>query len=382
MLDWDQKKMEFFIQRLKEVSKKIYICPSLLLFVNESHHPVGGQWDKDERLAIREFSENIQREELEKKIDEVYGHEPFVEEVHQTFSKARKYKDHVEKLDMVKQYQFQSNVRIARMVAKVSKEKLIQKLEKLDKSLKEFSVGEEDDMDNDEREVDELLVMLCKKHDLYHHLKTAREVIHILFKFGFKYHEIALADPRIFRIKYIDTFVQVLSEMCENTNLGYEEIVPLVEKSRDRFVSSLQLANYLRIPKKHVQEGRRFTYRYLSKDPEKVTSNVKFLIESNFDPYEILNCLSIVNFDHDLVKKVFVDTVTIFDAHAVSNSPAERVSLLCHMYLELSKPSLKPVDLDDIGYDDSVNPDLDQHLDEDDLDDLDPGYSQYSHYAL
>ncbi|XP_062609871.1 uncharacterized protein LOC134271675 [Saccostrea cucullata] len=387
VLEWDKTKLEFFILKLTAASRRIYICPSLLLFVNGSYHPVGGPWDKDARGAIKEFSRNILREKLAKKIDEVYGNEPFVEDVHQRFCKVCKYNESMEKLDLIKQYQMQSNVRIAKRVVTLTKEKLIAELEKMDKSLKEkLCIMEEDPEDKEDSDVKELLVMLCKKHNLLHNIENTREIIHILFKFGFKYHEIALADPRIFRITYVNTFVQVLSEMCENTNLDYEKIGSTVEKTRPRYVGSVMLGSSLDISKKHVQEMRQpfrtIRTHHFSRNPEKVVENVTFLKEAGFDPYVILNCLLITNFDHNSLQEAYVDAVKEFDSCSLSidSSTAVKMSLLCHMYLELSKEPDKPVDLDEIGCDDLSKPDLDLPPDEDDEEDLDSAhlYLQYS----
>ncbi|XP_061178436.1 uncharacterized protein LOC133187087 [Saccostrea echinata] len=387
VLDWDKTKLEFFIRKLTAVSRRIYICPSLLLYVNGSYHPAGGPWDQDARGAIKDFSRNILREKLGKKIDEVYGNEPFVEEVHQRFYRVHKYKESMEKLELIKQYQLQSNVRIAKRVVTLTKEKLTAELKQFDKSLKEkLCITEEDAEDKEEDNEKELLVLLCKKHSLLHNIENTREIIHILFKFGFKYHEIALADPRIFRIKYINTFVQVLSEMCENTNLDYEKIGTSVEKTRPRYVGSMLLASSLEVSKKHVQEIRQplrtIRTQHFSRNSEKVVENVTFLKEAGFDPYVILNCLVITNFDNSSLQKAYVDAVKDFDSCSlnIDSSTAMRMSLLCHMYLELSKEPDKPVDLDEIGSEDISKGELDLHPDEDDLEDLDSGhlYVQYS----
>lgn len=49
VVQWDTTKLEFFIDKLTQVRRKLYITPSLLLFVNKFYHPVTGTWDKETR---------------------------------------------------------------------------------------------------------------------------------------------------------------------------------------------------------------------------------------------------------------------------------------------------------------------------------------------
>lgn len=49
VVQWDTTKLEFFIDKLTQVRRKLYITPSLLLFVNKFYHPVTGTLDKETR---------------------------------------------------------------------------------------------------------------------------------------------------------------------------------------------------------------------------------------------------------------------------------------------------------------------------------------------
>lgn len=452
VVQWDTTKLEFFIDKLTQVRRKLYITPSLLLFVNKFYHPVTGTWDKETREKIYHFSQTSHLDLLKQKIDEVYGNEPFVEEVHQSYSKKKitrmQVDDHIEKLDMVKRYHFQGNAIVAKTLPRIQKSRLKARLEKMDTvlkseiivdtgnevrekghvstedsfkedqvvknsakdtwqgnlmckipnkesggsftnnweetekqgnlinldqskilrnkgsidSTKEKKDTEYQELDKDDHWVDQLVLTVCKNHQLHRYAKCTRKVVEVLVRFGFNYHEIALADPKIFRIKHTDKLVEVLSEKFETTNLKYDEICSEVEKRVKSHVSSAQIAKLLHIHRKHVVEQRTVD-KMLSRNEENLLKNLKFLTEAKFNPYEILACLVILNFSHDSLQQSFVDASSEFDSYVVNfvNCPAGRVSLLYHMHLKLSKQeSGNPIDLDELDPDDTMTSNLDR----------------------
>lgn len=452
VVQWDTTKLGFFIDKLTQVRRKLYITPSLLLFVNKFYHPVTGTWDKETREKIYHFSQTSHLDLLKQKIDEVYGNEPFVEEVHQSYSKKKitrmQVDDHLEKLDMVKRYHFQGNATIAKTLPRIQKSRLKARLVKMDTVLrneiivdtgnevrekgdifsedsckrdqfvrsnakdkqqrnsmcklpnkesdgssidsweesekqgnlinvdrskilrnkgsidltKEKKDTEYQELDKDEHWVDDLVLTVCKNHQLHRYAKCTRKVVEVLVRFGFNYHEIALADPKIFRIKQTDKLVEVLSEKFETTNLKYDEICSEVEKRVKSHVSSAQIAKLLHIHRKHVVEQRTVD-KMLSRNEENLLKNLKFLTEAKFNPYEILACLVILNFSHDSLQQSFVDASSEFDSNDIKfvNCPAGRVSLLYHMHLKLSKQeSGNPIDLDELDQDDTITSSFDR----------------------
>lgn len=451
VVQWDTTKLEFFIDKLTQVRRKLYITPSLLLFVNKFYHPVTGTWDKETREKIYHFSQTSHLDLLKQKIDEVYGNEPFVEEVHQSYSKKKitrmQVDDHLEKLDMVKRYHFQGNATVAKTLPRIQKSRLKARLVKMDTVLRneiivdtgnevrekgdvctedsckrdQFVRSNEDkqqrnsmcklpnkesdgssidsweesekqgnlinvdqskilrnkgsidltkekkdteyqELDKDEYWVDDLVLTVCKNHQLHRYAKCTRKVVEVLVRFGFNYHEIALADPKIFRIKQTDKLVEVLSEKFETTNLKYDEICSEVEKRVKSHVSSAQIAKLLHIHRKHVVEQRTVD-KMLSRNEENLLKNLKFLTEAKFNPYEILACLVILNFSHDSLQQSFVDASSEFDSNDIKfvNCPAGRVSLLYHMHLKLSKQeSGNPIDLDELDQDDTITSSFDR----------------------
>lgn len=415
VLLWDIKKLEFFIQKLMKMERKMYINPSLLLFVNKYYHPVAEDWDRDIKRKIVEFSKNTHMDLLKWKIDEVYGNEPFVEEVHQSFMKMKikKMDDHLEKLDLIKKYQYQRNFSIAKCVSRYSYSKLKDLLEKRDQILKneinihvlsdeeksdigsnpvleEVVKGDnlrekptqqnEEHMGGSEKDlhgVEDLLLTVCRKHQLHRNVKLTREIIEILMSFGFKYHEIALADPQIFRVRNTEKLVEVLSEKFETTNLKTEEIKSEVEKRVKRRVGTKQIEEILHIDGEHVSEQRKFLKGKFNNDVENILKNLEFLMKAEFDPYEIMACFLIGNFHHDSLCYAFDRTSSDFESGGldVKNCPAGRISLLYQVYLNLSrKQGVKFINLDDIAQDYSArcdphsNPDEDRESEEVDFD--------------